>query len=468
MSPKWIVPIPVALWLLLSGPAVVLAAEEATDPAAEPAEANEGADGDSDAEPDIETESDPPSAEDRGALEALQEHIQALEARVAELERERASGAAAEPNEAQAPPPAPPSASSSNPAIAVVADVALAWFSDDGIPTLGAHDPDGTGLHLQQLEISLGHAVDPFFRLDANVAFSGHGVEIEEAYATTLGLPAALQFRVGQFLTRVGRFNPTHLHRWDFVDQPFAIGRLFGGEGNRGIGAEGSVLLPLPWSVELLASGTTAALEGQHGHGEEEEGHGEEGADEPTAVERHPLDLQATVGLRQFFPFGPDWSLAWGLSFASAPNPSGPAVRTEVYATDLYLKYRPISSRAWPVVALHAEWLYRRFNEPDGSLWDLSGFAQLLYRMARRWSVAARYEHGTATRSAAGIHPDPAHAEWTDQRHRGALALSFWPSEFSRIRLQGNLDLAGWRGAPVWAALLAFEFGIGAHGAHAF
>ena len=56
------------------------------------------------------------------------------------------------------------------------------------------------------------------------------GVEVEEAYLTTLALPANLQVRASQFLTRFGRLNSTHPHAWDFTDQPLVNGRFFGGE----------------------------------------------------------------------------------------------------------------------------------------------------------------------------------------------------------------------------------------------
>ena len=65
-------------------------------------------------------------------------------------------------------------------------------------------------------------------------------------YAAPL-LPHSLQARAGQFLTRFGRLNPTHPHTWDLVDQPFALGRVFGSEGNRGAGVELSWLTPLSW-----------------------------------------------------------------------------------------------------------------------------------------------------------------------------------------------------------------------------
>ena len=145
-----------------------------------------------------------------------------------------------------------------NPQISVILDVAGAYFSDDDNLQSGAHDPTETGFNLQQLEFAVGANVDPYFRFDANLVFGLFGVELEEAYGTTLALPLGLQVRFGQFLTRFGRINATHPHSWDFADQPFAVGRNFGAEGSRGLGVEASWLTPLPWYVELVASTTNA------------------------------------------------------------------------------------------------------------------------------------------------------------------------------------------------------------------
>ena len=82
-----------------------------------------------------------------------------------------------------------------NPDMAIIADFALAWFSDDNLQT-GGHDPRETGFNLQQLEMSLGGSVDHVFRFDANLVFSLAGVEIEEAVVTTLGIPCRSEERV--------------------------------------------------------------------------------------------------------------------------------------------------------------------------------------------------------------------------------------------------------------------------------
>jgi hypothetical protein len=348
---------------------------------------------------------------------------------------------------------------SMNPDLSVIADVAGAYFSTDDNLQGGDHDPTKTGFNLQQLELSISSVVDPYFRLDANLVFAPDGVEIEEVYATTLDLPWRLQARAGQFLNRFGRLNSTHPHAWDFVDQPFAITRVFGGEGNRGLGVELSWLLPLSWYVELVGSTTDAEGEGTS--------RSFLGAEERTVNSLG--DFEHMLALKQFFPLSDDWSLAWGLSGAFGPNPTGPDQHSQVYGTDLYLKWRPISYQSSQIVSLHAEWIYRRRQTPDGVLQDTEGFAALMWRFAARWAIAARYEYGSpAVDTDFDRSPDYLDPEWTGARHRVAANGTFWPTEFSRIRLQASVDAPEWQRDPTFALFLALEVVAGAHGAHAF
>lgn len=347
-----------------------------------------------------------------------------------------------------------------NPDFAFIADMALAAFSAEEPLMSGGHDPAVNGFSLQQLELSFGRTVDPYFRLDGNLVFSLFGVEIEEVYGTTLALPGRFQVRAGQFLTRFGRFNPTHPHTWKFVDQPFAVGRVFGGEGNRGLGVEASWLAPTPWYVEVIASETMAAGEStaRSFYGAEDLG------------VRSPADLQSTVAVRQFFPLGTNLSFDWGLSAALGPNPTGIGNRTEVYGTDVYLKYRPVSRESSTIVSLEGELLHRRRQVPEDVLTDWNGFVTVFWRFAPRWGAAARYELGTPALGLGGEPvDDPLDPEWTSTRQRWSTNLTWWPTEFSRLRLQGDADLVPWHDDPVdWAGLLAVEFNIGAHGAHKF
>ncbi len=340
-----------------------------------------------------------------------------------------------------------------NPNISVITDVAAAAFSGPNLQG-GAHDPTKNGFSLQQVELSLNSPVDPFMRFDSNIVFSLFGVEIEEAYATSTALPLDLQGRAGQFLTRFGRANTTHPHSWDFVDQPMVLGKFMGGEGNHALGAELSWLAPLPWYTELVGSVTEA---GGGGTARSFYGNDDLGV-------RGPLDLQGTTSLRQFYLLHRDWSLATGLSAMTGPNPTGRANRSDILGADLYLKWRPLELGSFTIVSLTVEALQRRRQVPAGLLVDHGGYGALSWHIAQQWGAAMRYD--MATGLPGGIdYLDPS---WTGDRGKWTANVTFWPTEFSRLRLQGSMDRPSWQPEPIYATFLTIETVVGAHGAHKF
>ena len=372
--------------------------------------------------------------------------------RIEELER-RLAGLEEEPLPKPATPAAPRFFQSMNPDISFIADVAFAWFSADEPLMAGGHDPYASGFTLQQLELAIGASVDPFFRFDGNIVFSQFGVEVEEVYATTLGIPGGLQVRAGQFLTRFGRINATHPHTWDFVDQSLAIGKFFGGEGNRGLGIEVSWLTPLPWYVELSGSGIN--------------GRGEATARSFWGANdlgfRDPRDLEYVVALKQFWPLGSDVSLNWGLSWALGPNGTGLHNRTDIFGTDLSLEIRPIRAGRYFELRWQTEALLRNRQVPGALNRDWGGYTYIVVRFAKRWEAGVRYE------LVSGIAGDDLDPGWSSLRQRVSPQLTFFPSHFSRVRLQLGVDNPTYHEEP-WqlGGMLAFEFNVGAHGAHPF
>ncbi len=330
--------------------------------------------------------------------------------------------------------------------------MAGAWFEADDPMQTGSHDPNQTGFTLQQLELHIEHNVDPFFRFDANIVFALFGVEVEEAYATTLDLPANFQMRAGQFLTRFGRLNPTHPHSWSFVDQPITHGKFFGGEGSRGLGAELSWLAPLPWYAEVIGSVNNAdgACCARSFYGGQNPG------------VTDPTDLLYTTALKQFFPLGPDFSLFWGASAQFGPNPTGQGNRTEIYGTDLYLRYRPTQAQGVTHVSWQTEALVRQRQVPNGILRDWGLYSQLIWQINNRWETGARYEQ------VSGVVDDPLDPEWTQIRRRASIQGTFYPSHFSRLRLQGSWNQPQWLNRSDFAVLLSLEVLVGAHGAHKY
>ena len=96
------------------------------------------------------------------------------------------------------------------------------------------------------------------------------------------------------------------------------------------------------------------------------------------------------------------------------------------------------------------------------ALEDWGLYSQLVWNIDKRWEVGARGER------VEGVQDDPLDPEWVKPRRRTTVQWTFYPSHFSRLRLQGSRDEPPWRKDPTHAVFLALEVLIGAHGAHTF
>ena len=343
----------------------------------------------------------------------------------------------------------------------------------------GGHDPSKIGFTLQNLELTLGGAVDPFFDAQTNIIMllndEGEAIlEIEEAYLLTKQLPAGLQIKAGQFYTEFGRQNKLHPHSWAFVDQPIVLSRLLGGDGLRSQGAQASWLSPLPWYAELFFSIQNA--KGATGNSFLSAGHSH--ADEATANEpseypiNGPEDFLYSARLLNGLDFNDSVSANLGFSGIWGPNANGAGtendLRTAIYGTDFYLKWQAAnSSRGFPFVSWHSEYLYRTYEEYEEIEADVfnrkdSGwFSQVSYGFKPGWVAGLRMEM-------ADSNEEDEHAIGGDERFRTALNLTWLPTEFSKIRLQYNYDDAHHVGEAVHLMWLQFEYNLGSHAAHVF
>lgn len=350
---------------------------------------------------------------------------------------------------------------SMNPDISLIADLALAGFIGQA-ELVGGHDPSNVGFNLQGLELSISSSIDPYFRFDSSILLGLFGLEIEEAYGTTLALGAGFQARAGQYLTAFGRANPTHVHQWNFVTQPLIIGKFFGGESLRGLGAELSQVLPLPWYVNWRVSIQNIAGQAT--------GRSFLAAD--ADIEKLTA-LTITGRLEQFFELSSATEMLWGLSIANGPNSSGRNNRTDIYGTDLLLKWHPASGGGRQFIGWQTEFLLRRRQAPgpaeqhDGEvLQDFGGYSELSWQLNALWQLAGRYEF------VSGTDHDYLDPEWTDARQRGALSLTYYPSHFSRLRLEYGADYLSYRETSsdrlAHMMFLQLELVAGAHGAHTY
>src|SRR5438094_6382018 len=122
---------------------------------------------------------------------------------------------------------------------------------------VGDHDPQQRGFNARNTELAFDGAVDPYFEGFANIVFKLNNdnetdVQVEEAFMQTTSLPYNLQLKAGQFFAAFGRLNLVHPHAWDFADKPLLNGLFLGPDGLRGVGAQTSWTLPLPWYSQLV------------------------------------------------------------------------------------------------------------------------------------------------------------------------------------------------------------------------
>lgn len=356
----------------------------------------------------------------------------------------------------------------------VLADGAL--FSRSEPQNFGGHDPTARGFSIPQAELSLQSAVDPFFNAEAHIIYTLRegetGLEMEEAFATTTSLPESLQLRAGTFFTRFGRQNAQHAHVWEFVTIPIAYSRFFGPDGFRNPGAELSWLAPTSLFLEL--SYTVQQADGENAIsflGESDTTLG------GYAFRDRKIgginDLAHTVRARVAEDFSDTLSGEGSLSAMLGDNATGSHNLTQIYGLAAYLKWKPLNAeRGFPFVAWQTEYLTRfAAVGPDADaglgtdrLHDYGMYSQLVWGFMTGWTTGLRGQLVNGT-GGVGRDTDP----FLDKRFRIGPNLTYYPSEFSKIRLEYDADFTeSSHGGPDSAIVLQLEFAIGEHAAHTF
>src|SRR5438477_7754729 len=360
---------------------------------------------------------------------------------------------------------------------------ALAYSSAKDLDHIevGDHDPQQRGFNARNIELAFDGAVDPYFEGFANIVFkldndNETSVEVEEAFMQTTSLPFNLQLKGGQFFAAFGRLNPTHPHTWDFADTPLVEGLFLGPDGLRGVGAQASWTLPLPWYSQLIF----ASQNGRGSTGFSFRNPGDDGMFfDRITTDREVRGLQDFVWIPRFensFNLSETQTVLAGVSGAFGSNETGANSRTQIYGADLLYKWK--SARAeggFPFVKWQTEFMYRRFEAGHGAddsfpvaetFHDWGLYSQVLWGFKKGWVVGIRGDY---------VHMQ--NSEFTDDldrqsRSRISANLTWYPTEFSKLRLQynhyfleENFFLSD---REVDSLFLQFEFILGAHGAHKF
>ena len=346
---------------------------------------------------------------------------------------------------------------------------------------VGDHDPQQRGFNARNIELAFDGAVDPYFEGFANIVFKLDNdnqtqVEVEEAFLQTTDLPFNLQLKGGQFFAAFGRINPTHPHTWDFADDPLVHGLFLGPDGLRGVGGQISWTLPTPWYSQLLLG----VQNGRGSTGYSFRNPGDNGIFfGRMTTDRELRGLQDFVWIPRWensVDLSPTQVVLAGVSGAFGSNETGANARTQIYGGDILYKWKSAHAEGgFPFVKWQTEVMYRRFEAGRGvdesfpvaeTFHDWGIYSQVLWGFKKGWVAGVR-----------GDYVDMQDSKFTDDldrqsRSRISADLTWYPTEFSKIRLQYNHDFIDdtffLAGRDVDSIFFQFEFILGAHGAHKF
>jgi hypothetical protein len=377
----------------------------------------------------------------QGRIELLEEQIRQLEQRREAVEEEDADASPDVPGgEVPATPSAPRSVSLMNPAISVIPDFTYSMGND---PAWEEADP----FQVREVEVAFSASIDPIASASVYLALEDGELDAEEAFAVFPGVPGGFTVKLGKFKMDFGKQNTLHTHSWFQANQPLALRTMLGGEGLADVGLSVNRLVPTPWfsdvTIEVAGGGNEEVFSGSRS------------------------DLSYLGAWRNFWDLSDNANLEAQLSLVTGRNVTGHS--TGLGNVAVTYRYKPLASATRASFLWRTELLLERYqgaDVPEGGFDDgfegviglqrsTGAFSYVDWQFTRGWFVGARADYAE--------HP------WEPSKHDtgGALTLTWFPSEFQRLRLQAeriDYDEVGPRSALVFE----YIFAIGAHGAHPF
>jgi len=409
-------------------------------------------------------------------IKALEARVEQAEAKAADAQAVAETSASGAPANAQTVNSAPEAARGSasanafNPAISLVLIGTLAEFDNDpanyALPGFAlGHEagPGAEGFSLGESELNIEANIDD--KLFGSLTFAlasedGETVpELEEAYIQTLALPAGLTVKGGRFFSRIGYLNELHAHADDFVDRPLAYRALLANQyGDDGV----QVRWIAPTDLFTEFGGEWFRGDRFPGGGADNEGKG------TYSVFAH---VGGDIGASQSWRAGLSHlrTKADGRETEGVDGISVFSGDSNVTIADLVWKWAPNGNSARTHFKFQAEYLQRDedglFNDTAYSGTQEGWYAQGVYQFMPRWRAGVRYDRLNAGNNGAAL----TGSVLDDLGHtpeRFTALLEFDNSEFSRLRLQYNLDES--QPDTDHQLFLNYVVSLGAHNAHPF
>ncbi|MBT8117969.1 MAG: hypothetical protein KJO66_09060 [Gammaproteobacteria bacterium] len=402
---------------------------------------------------------------------AYESSIQALEARIKDLEDAGRAPAVAARSAGPAVAAVQEKPSDFNPAIGVVLVGTAADFSPDNdfaVPGYMIDEEAGAGedgFSVGESELNAKVNIDDRFFGNFTLAVADEDgsteVELEEAWFETLALPHGLQLRGGRFFSGIGYRNQFHRHADDFVGRPLPY-RVFMNGQYIDDGVQVRWLAPTEQYLEFGAEWLRGA--GFPAGGADRDGKGAWSLFGRTGGD---------VGSSHSWQAGLSWLSARAEARESGDGDSFDG-DVDLALLDAVWKWAPNGNPATRNLKLEGALFWQNQDglfTPGGGgglPYDADqngGYLEGVYQFKPRWRAGARYswldtdEPGAAFGGTAldtlGVSPKIY-----------SVMLDWSHSEFSRLRLQYSRDESNIDAVDRW--YLQYLMSLGAHGAHQF
>lgn len=257
---------------------------------------------------------------------------------------------------------------------------------------------------IDEIELDIQAALDPFSRMRLTLAYEGEEVGIEEGYVLYGALPGAMEIMVGKFRQRFGTLNRQHLHALPQSEYPLAIQTYFGEEGLAQTGLSFSWLLPRLWA-------TANELTLEITNGENDEAFGGEAFEDFSLLGR----------FNNFWDVGSASYVEWGLS--GIVGKTADDGDSAVWGTDFTYSWTPPSRALYRGFNWRTELFWSQREDEFGELQDAwGGFTYLEGLLARNLWAGVRLDR-------AGQPLEPDLYSW------GVVPyVTWWQSEYVRLR----------------------------------
>ena len=311
-------------------------------------------------------------------------------------------------------------------------------------------------ISLREVELGLQGALDPYARADFFLTTEDGGdVSVEEGYITWLTLPWGLQAKTGIFRTSFGRMNKVHRPEISQVDYPKPIKNFLGEEGQKEPGISISKILPNPWDIysELTFEILTPSGDAKG------------------------KDQIYLAHLKNYYDITDSSSLELGLSFQTRDiSDTDDATITQrnfrqnMEGIDLTFRWRPPGQKLYKSFTWQTEFFASQresgsFDETEATI-DVKDINSLgfytfaEYQLTRRLFAGLRFDYSQ-------FPTNDKDSEWSISPY-----LTFWQSEFTRLRLEYTHSEKNSTVKPVEegdnSLTLQATFTLGAHRPHPF